>query len=87
MVEGRNFISFSGHKSLIYAFKQKEDKCFPRQLRQLDLIGQFTTDIQYLKGLENVADALSRIHISTITTPCVSDFKKMTEEQRKGSQL
>ncbi|GFX44924.1 retrovirus-related Pol polyprotein from transposon 17.6 [Trichonephila clavipes] len=64
MVEGRSFTLFTDHKPLVYAFKQQEDKCTPRQLRHLDLIGQFTTDIRYLKGSENVvADALSRIHI------------------------
>ncbi|GFS43327.1 integrase catalytic domain-containing protein [Nephila pilipes] len=30
---------------------------------------------------------LSRIHISTITTPCAVDFKKMAEEQQKDFQL
>ncbi|GFT21882.1 retrovirus-related Pol polyprotein from transposon 297 [Nephila pilipes] len=53
MVEGRSFTLFTDHKPLVYAFKQKEDKCTPRQLRHLDLIGQ------QLKGSENVvADAL-----------------------------
>ncbi|GFU11606.1 retrovirus-related Pol polyprotein from transposon 297 [Nephila pilipes] len=81
VVEARNFILFTDLKPLIYKFKQKEGKCSPPQLRQLDLIGQFTTDIRYLKELENVvADALSRIHISTITTPCAVDFKKMAKE-------
>ncbi|GBL92523.1 Transposon Tf2-6 polyprotein [Araneus ventricosus] len=60
MVEGRSFILFTDHKPLTFAFGQKEDKCSLRQLRQLDLIGQFTTDIRHLKGTDNVvADALS----------------------------
>ncbi|GFT83505.1 retrovirus-related Pol polyprotein from transposon 17.6, partial [Nephila pilipes] len=81
MVEGRSFTLFTDHKPLVYAFKQKEDKCTPRQLRHLDLIGHFTTDIWYLKGSENVVtDALSRIHISTINTPSVVDFNKMARE-------
>ncbi|GBN95279.1 Retrovirus-related Pol polyprotein from transposon 17.6 [Araneus ventricosus] len=78
MVEGRSFILFTDHKPLTFAFRQKEDKCSPRQLRQLDLIGQFTTDIRHLKGTDNVvADALSRIHISTIGLPYAIDFQKM----------
>jgi hypothetical protein len=61
-VEERNFVIFTDHKPLTYAFDQKLDKCSPRQFRYLDYIGQFTTDIRYVKGLENsVADALSRI--------------------------
>ncbi|GFX80999.1 retrovirus-related Pol polyprotein from transposon 17.6 [Trichonephila clavipes] len=32
MVEGRSFPLFTDHKPLVYAFKQKEDKCTPRPL-------------------------------------------------------
>ncbi|GBM58800.1 hypothetical protein AVEN_179345-1 [Araneus ventricosus] len=91
MVEGRSFILFTDHKPLTFAFRQKEDKTresSPRQLRQLDLIGQFTTDIRHLKGTDNVvADALSRIHISTIGLPYVIDFQKMAEEQQTDPEL
>jgi hypothetical protein len=46
----------------MYAFNQNLDKCSPRQFRHLDYIGQFTTDIRYIRGQDNnVADALSRI--------------------------
>ncbi|GBN22956.1 hypothetical protein AVEN_248336-1 [Araneus ventricosus] len=51
MLEGRNFILFTDHKPLTFAFRQKEYECSPRQL---DLIGQFTTDIRHLKGTDNV---------------------------------
>ncbi|GFS70352.1 transposon Ty3-I Gag-Pol polyprotein [Trichonephila clavipes] len=88
MVEGRSFTLFTDHKPLVYAFKQKEDKRTPQQLRHLDLIDQFTTDIRYLKGSENVvAYALSRIHISTINASSVFDFSKMAREQQKDPQL
>ena len=61
-VEGREFIIYTDHKPLTFAFCQNLDKCSPRQFRHLDFIGQFTTDIRHVKGLENcVADALSRI--------------------------
>ncbi|GFS93460.1 transposon Ty3-I Gag-Pol polyprotein [Nephila pilipes] len=33
MVEGRSFTLLMDHKPLIYAFKQKEDKCSPQQLQ------------------------------------------------------
>ena len=62
VIDGKNFIIFTDEKSLTYAFNQNPDKCTPRQCRQLDYIEQFTTDIRYIKGLDNnVADALSRI--------------------------
>jgi hypothetical protein len=61
-VEGRSFVIFTNHKPLTYAFDQNLDKYSSRQFRYLDYIGQFTTDIRYIKGLDNnVADALSRI--------------------------
>ena len=61
-LEGRNFVIYTDHKPLTYAFKQKFEKCLPRQFRYLDYIGQFSTDIRYIKGLDNnVADGLSCI--------------------------
>ncbi|KAG8175625.1 hypothetical protein JTE90_007696 [Oedothorax gibbosus] len=48
---------------------QKPDKCSPRQLRHLDYISQFTTDIRHTKGSDNqVADAFSRIEIDSISS-------------------
>lgn len=62
MLEARPFTIFTDHKPICYAFKQNSDKASPRQLRQLDFIGQYTTDIQHVKGSDNVvADLLSRI--------------------------
>jgi len=72
MVEGRKFIIKTDHKSLMYDFLQKSDKASSRQIRQLDLIGQFTTEIIYVKGKENnVVKASSRVEcidMSTIVT-------------------
>lgn len=61
-IEGRSFTIFTDHKPLIFAFRQKLEKCTPRQFRYLDFIAQFTTQIEHVKGTENeVADALSRV--------------------------
>ncbi|GFT06720.1 retrovirus-related Pol polyprotein from transposon opus [Trichonephila clavipes] len=76
MLEGREFIIYTDQKPLTYAFKQKPDKCTPRQLRHLDYISQFSTDIRYVVGTENkVADALSRVEIDAIIKPPILDYK------------
>lgn len=68
--EGRHITIFTDHKPLLHAFKQNPDKATPWQFRRLDLIGQFTTDIQHVSGESNVvADTLSRVDtISTAVT-------------------
>ncbi|GFV98316.1 retrovirus-related Pol polyprotein from transposon 17.6 [Trichonephila clavipes] len=68
MLEARDFTVFTDHKPLTYAFRQKSDKCSPRQIRQLDFISQFTTNIVHIPGSDNIAaDVLSRV--SAITFP------------------
>ncbi|GIY48806.1 RT_RNaseH_2 domain-containing protein [Caerostris extrusa] len=68
--------------------EQKEDKCSPRQLRHLDHISQFTTDIQHVKGIDNVvAEALSMINIITIETPSHIDFREIVNNQKSDKEL
>lgn len=74
------------HKPLTYAFAQKSAKASPRQLRQLDLIGQFTTNISYIQGEENVvADTLSRI--DALCLPSVIDFEELSKAQLADEEL
>lgn len=85
MIEGRQFTVFTDHRPLTHAFTQKSDKCSPRQIRHLELIGQYTTDIQYIKGQHNtVADTLSRIEGielgSTIDYDAMSLAQEVDEE-------
>ncbi|GFS69562.1 transposon Tf2-11 polyprotein [Trichonephila clavipes] len=62
MLEARDFTVFTDHKPLTYAFRQKSDKCSPRQIRQLDFISQFITNIVHIPGSDNIAaDVLSRV--------------------------
>ncbi|XP_068628033.1 uncharacterized protein [Battus philenor] len=62
MLEARVFTVYTDHKPLIYAFHNRKENCSPRQFRHLDLIAQFTTDIQHISGKDNVvADTLSRV--------------------------
>lgn len=85
-VEGRDFIVFSDHKPLSYALFTQTDRN-PRQARQLDFISQFTSDIRYVKGTENVVpDALSRIGIDSIEM-IKSDLEELAKCQKNDDEL
>ncbi|GBO34755.1 Transposon Ty3-I Gag-Pol polyprotein [Araneus ventricosus] len=81
-LEGRTFTIYTDHKSLIFAFHQKLDKAAPRQARQLNYISQFSTDIKYIKGENNiVADTLSRVtEVSSIDYDQIADAQTQDEE-------
>ncbi|GFT99025.1 retrovirus-related Pol polyprotein from transposon 412 [Trichonephila clavipes] len=86
MLEARDFTVFTDHKPLTYAFRQKSDKCSPRQIRQLDFISQFTTNIAHIPGSDNIAaDVLSRV--SAITFPSQIDYDCIAETQQTDQEL
>ena len=62
----------------------------PRQLRHLEFISQFTSDIHHIKGPDNsVADALSQVETNAIhtTQSSVVDFKDIATEQQTDTEL
>ncbi|GFT51933.1 hypothetical protein TNCV_1226491 [Trichonephila clavipes] len=83
LLEGNDFVIYTDHKPLTFAFKQKNEKASPRQQRQLQYISEFSCNIQYVLGKDNVvADALSRIDsISEI------NFEEIAEEQTTDEEL
>ncbi|GFV40580.1 transposon Tf2-11 polyprotein [Trichonephila clavipes] len=86
MLEARDFTVFTDHKPLTYAFRQKSDKYSPRQIRQLDFISQFTTNIVHIPGSDNIAaDVLSRV--SAITFPSQIDYDCIAETQQTDQEL
>lgn len=87
-LEGRTFPIYTDQKPLIYAFKQNPHKCSPRQLRHLDFISQYSTDIRHVQGSQNVvADALSRIEIDSITNSPILNFNEFAEAQKNDQEL
>ena len=62
ILESQNFKIYTDHKPMIYAFQQRRDKLPPVQLNHISFISQFTIDIQFIKGKDNiVADTYSRV--------------------------
>ena len=85
-IEGRVFKIVTDHKPLVYVFTQKSDKASPRQIHQLSFIAQFTTDIEYLPGADNlVADPLSRIE--SLRLPVEISLKELAEKQESDPDL
>lgn len=84
MIEARHFYILTDHKPLTFAFSTPKESCSPRQYRYLDFISQFTTDIRYIPGKENVvADSLSRIEAITQ----VLDYKVLAAQQDNDAEL
>ncbi|CAH8566999.1 unnamed protein product [Schistosoma bovis] len=87
MVEGISFTVYTDHKPLTKALSAKQDNYSPREIRQLEFISQFTSDIQYVKGQENdVADALSRATISTLMASGI-DYNGLAKLQERDIEL
>ncbi|GFX21415.1 uncharacterized protein K02A2.6 [Trichonephila clavipes] len=59
--------------------------CSLRQLRHLDFISQFSTDIRHVSGSDNsMADALSRINVLNLST---TDLQHLADSQTKDEEL
>ncbi|GFX22026.1 retrovirus-related Pol polyprotein from transposon 297 [Trichonephila clavipes] len=83
LLEGQNFVIYTDHKPITYAFHQKNEKASPRQLRHLQYISQFSTNICHIKGQDNlVADAFSRIEAITVI-----DYDTIADKQTQDAEL
>ena len=88
-VEGRPFTLYTDHKPLTFALKSRPDRHTPRQTRHLSYIAEFTTDIQHIKGVDNVvADILSRSTLSTVTSSqSTINFSELARAQENDNEL
>lgn len=87
ILEGRTFTVLTDHKPLTNALNAKQDRYSPREIRHLDFISQFTSDIRYLQGKHNpVADALSRFELDHLSTEEI-DFEEMAKLQSTDDEL
>ena len=87
LLEAREFQLWTDHKPLCSAISRVSPPWSARQQRHLSYITEFTSDLRYVPGAENiVADALSRPPtttpslISAISPPPVVDLKVLAEQ-------
>ena len=87
-VEGRSFHVLTDHKPLTHALASRPDQHTPRQVRHLDYISQFTSDIRHVKGEDNTAaDALSRIGTIKENLSTTVDFNAIANAQHDDEEL
>ena len=86
-VEGRQFHMLTDHKPLTFALSSQSHNHSPRQVRHLDYIAQFTSDILYIKGTNNTtANSLSHVKVDALhTMSSVINFKAMVEVHANDS--
>lgn len=84
ILEVQHSTIFTDHKPLLYAFVQRREKLPPAQLNQLSFISQFTTDIKYIKGEDNVvADTMSRVDAISLE----QEYEALAKSQEEDKEL
>lgn len=85
-IEGRKFYVLTDHKPLTFMFRTNSTKHSPRELRHMDYISQFTSDLRHIKGTDNtVADCLSRASINNIDNKL--DLSSLAKSQQSDEEL
>ena len=86
LIDGHSVTLFTDHKPLVSAFYSKNNPKSDRQQRQLSLISEYVSDMQYLCGRDNVvADCLSR-SIASITTD-IFDLPGLVRAQQSDPEF
>ena len=80
-IEGRSFSLYTDHKPFTFSMSTKFEWLSPRQVRHLDFIVQYITDIRFTNGTNNlVADALSRVELES-SSSYIIDLEAMASAQ------
>ena len=89
-VKGRQLMIFTDHKPLTQALLASSDRYTPRQVRHLDYISHFTTDIRHVTDAQNrPADALSHFNANALATNISNtiEFVEMAAAQTDNPDL
>ena len=87
-LEGRPFTLYTDHKPLVGAISRKKTPLSNRQARHLSFISEFTTDVRYIEGKNNViADCLSRPEITAALLPSFTDYSELVLAQRDDPSI
>ena len=88
ILDGRQLTIFTEHKSLTFKPLFSSAKFVDRKFRQLLYVYQFTLDIPFMAGQDNiVADAISRLEIHAITDVPNLEFEAMPTAQENDAKL
>ena len=86
-VGGGDFLYTYGPQALVGHFSVRFGQVLTRETRHLDYLLQFTSDIRFIKGCENVpVDATSHGINAHLLDLCV-DYQRFVEEQTKNQLL
>ena len=87
-LEGCHFCINTDHKRLTRALHSKANRHSPREIRHLDFVSQFITDISHVRGKDNiVTDTLSHFDVATIHTSSSIDFDQNAADQTTSTSL
>ena len=86
LIEGRRVLLLTDHKPLCGAFYSLNPAKSDRQQRQLAILTEFISDIEHIKGSQNiVADCLSRPTLAVQIDVC--DLPAMADAQANDTEI
>ena len=86
LIEGRQVLLLTDHKPLCSAFYSLNPAKSDRQLRQLAILTEFSSDIEHVKGSQNIfADCLSRPTLAIQIDAC--DLPALAEAQAFDAEI
>lgn len=87
-IEGRCSTLFTDHKPIVSAFRSQSPAKSDRQQRQISVLTEYLSDIQYIKGDQNVvADCLSRQSNVCAVTVDACDLPAIARNQVNDSEI